>query len=89
MKIKLDLPPYFCPKCGQFRTAQQTERYIHRCRSYGYKNSGGCLMVDGLVRSCILCETEVLDTDKMLNYYLEEKLAERYSVADHKNNLIY
>ena len=46
-------------------------------------------MVDGLVRSCILCETEVLDTDKMLNYYLEEKLAERYSAADHESNLIY
>ena len=87
MKIKLDLPPYFCPECGQFRTAQQTERYIHKCRSYGYKSNGGCLMVDGLVRSCIVCETEVLDTDKMLNYYLEEKLAEKYNVANRKSNL--
>lgn len=80
MKLKIDIEPYFCPKCGQFRNALQTERGYNFCDSYGYRPDPKlATRVEGIVRTCILCGTKVHDTPTIIEQLLRKSIVDNYS----------
>ena len=80
MKLKIDIEPYFCPKCGQFRSAPQTQRGYTFCDSYGYRPDPKLVTrVEGIVRTCILCGTKVHNTADIAENILRHTIVDNYS----------
>lgn len=78
--ITIGIQPYFCPKCGQFRTAPQTERSYTICDSYGYRPDPKlATKIEGVVRTCLLCGTKVHDTDNLVFDLLRRNIIQNYS----------
>ena len=88
MKIKLDLPPYFCPECGQFRTAQQTERHYDTTYTDGYGSTEKPVgSIDGLVRTCIQCRAKVHNTEDLVEHIMRKNIANLYGGRNDSSTL--
>lgn len=87
--IKLTIPEYFCPKCGQFRNTNQTNRAIHTCIDYNLDENNQWYesRYTGLNRTCILCDTRVKHTTDLLGEVLSDLIIDKFTYRPENRRL--
>ncbi len=81
MKLNIDIEPYFCPKCGKFRSANQTERMFNKCVHYERDQNTGkwtSHIVEGIQRSCIECNTHVINSGDLCVCAIKKLIKDEY-----------